>query len=74
MKFKLCKLFTKVCLLFLCLKVTAAYKKALFRFHPDRAAALAKSDPAHQVEAEEKFKLVSRMKGVLPLVSSSYFR
>lgn len=55
-------------------QVTAAYKKALFRFHPDRAAALAKSDPAHQVEAEEKFKLVSRMKGVLPLVSSSYFR
>lgn len=54
-------------------QVTAAYKKALLRFHPDRAAALAKSDPASQVEAEEKFKLVSRMKTVLPLVSSSSF-
>ncbi|MCO5610889.1 hypothetical protein L7F22_065131 [Adiantum nelumboides] len=55
-------------------QVTAAYKKALLRFHPDRAAALAKSDPASQVEAEEKFKLVSRMKSVLPLVSSNFFR
>ncbi|KAI5064398.1 hypothetical protein GOP47_0021068 [Adiantum capillus-veneris] len=43
-------------------QVTASYKKALLRFHPDRAAALAKSDPASQVEAEEKFKLVSKMK------------
>eukprot|EP00250_Pteridium_aquilinum_P026760 c33545_g1_i1 orf=457-1977(+) len=53
-------------------QVSAAYKRALLRFHPDRAAALAKSDPTHQVEAEEKFKLVSRMKGVLPLVTSSF--
>lgn len=55
-------------------QVTAAYKKALLRFHPDRAAALAKSDPTLQVEAEEKFKLVSKMRKVLPLVSSSFFR
>ncbi len=37
----------------------AAYKRALLKFHPDRAS---KTDIRQQVEAEEKFKLISRMK------------
>ncbi|XP_054809693.1 uncharacterized protein LOC129311413 [Prosopis cineraria] len=40
-------------------EVHAAYKRALLRFHPDRAS---KTDIREQVEAEEKFKLISRMK------------
>ncbi|XP_039014002.1 uncharacterized protein LOC120143850 isoform X2 [Hibiscus syriacus] len=40
-------------------EIHAAYKRALLRFHPDRAS---KTDIRQQVEAEEKFKLVSRMK------------
>jgi len=39
--------------------VHTAYKRALLRFHPDRAS---KTDIRQQVEAEEKFKLISRMK------------
>ncbi|XP_052185654.1 uncharacterized protein LOC127797122 isoform X2 [Diospyros lotus] len=40
-------------------KVRAAYKRALLSFHPDRASG---SDLRQLVEAEEKFKLISRMK------------
>lgn len=40
-------------------EVHAAYKRALLKFHPDRAS---RSDIRQQVEAEEKFKLISRMK------------
>ncbi|KAF9677247.1 hypothetical protein SADUNF_Sadunf08G0088100 [Salix dunnii] len=40
-------------------QVHAAYKRALLKFHPDRAS---KTDIRQQVEAEEKFKLISRMK------------
>eukprot|EP00258_Populus_trichocarpa_P033250 XP_024449269.1 uncharacterized protein LOC112326161 isoform X1 [Populus trichocarpa] len=40
-------------------QVHAAYKRALLKFHPDRAS---KTDIRRQVEAEEKFKLISRMK------------
>ncbi|XP_044489345.1 uncharacterized protein LOC123213811 isoform X2 [Mangifera indica] len=40
-------------------EVRAAYKRALLKFHPDRAS---KTDIRQQVEAEEKFKLISRMK------------
>ncbi|GKE19479.1 DnaJ domain-containing protein [Tanacetum coccineum] len=40
-------------------EVQAAYKRALLSFHPDRAS---RSDMRQQVEAEEKFKLISRMK------------
>lgn len=40
-------------------QVRAAYKRALLRFHPDRAST---TDVRQQVEAEEKFKLISRMK------------
>ncbi|KAK2983904.1 hypothetical protein RJ640_008063 [Escallonia rubra] len=40
-------------------EVRAAYKRALLSFHPDRASG---SDIRLQVEAEEKFKLISRMK------------
>ncbi|GMI90241.1 hypothetical protein HRI_002693400 [Hibiscus trionum] len=40
-------------------EIHAAYKRALLRFHPDRAS---KTDIRQQVEAEEKFKLISRMK------------
>lgn len=36
-----------------------AYKRALFKFHPDRVS---KTDIREQVEAEEKFKLIMRMK------------
>ncbi|XP_074330657.1 uncharacterized protein LOC141667911 [Apium graveolens] len=39
--------------------VHLAFKKALLTFHPDRAS---QSDIREQVEAEEKFKLVTRMK------------
>ncbi|KAK1425451.1 hypothetical protein QVD17_20803 [Tagetes erecta] len=41
-------------------QVHAAYKRALLKFHPDRACS--GSDMRKQVEAEEKFKLISRMK------------
>lgn len=41
------------------LQVQTAYKKALLTFHPDRAS---RSDIRKQVEAEEKFKLVNRLK------------
>ncbi|KAG9152864.1 hypothetical protein Leryth_012491 [Lithospermum erythrorhizon] len=40
-------------------EVRVACKKALFAFHPDRAS---KSNTREQVEAEEKFKLICRMK------------
>ncbi|CDP00473.1 unnamed protein product [Coffea canephora] len=40
-------------------EVRLAYKRALLTFHPDRASG---SDIRKQVEAEEKFKLISRMK------------
>jgi hypothetical protein len=40
-------------------EVRVAYKKALLNFHPDRAS---QSEIRQQVEAEEKFKLISRMK------------
>ncbi|RZC58441.1 hypothetical protein C5167_005763 [Papaver somniferum] len=40
-------------------EVHAAYRKALLRFHPDRAS---KTDIRQQVEAEEKFKLISKSK------------
>ncbi|WOH15377.1 hypothetical protein DCAR_0934915 [Daucus carota subsp. sativus] len=39
--------------------VHAAFKRALFTFHPDRSS---QCDIRQQVEAEEKFKLVNRMK------------
>lgn len=54
-------------------QVNAAYKRALLRFHPDRVAALAKTDPLHQVEAEETFKLISKMKTMLQPVALSYY-
>ncbi|KAF5764319.1 putative Chaperone J-domain superfamily [Helianthus annuus] len=41
-------------------QVHAAYKRALLRFHSDRPCSV--SDMRQQVEAEEKFKLISRMK------------
>ncbi|KAH7444391.1 hypothetical protein KP509_02G076800 [Ceratopteris richardii] len=50
-------------------QVDAAYRRALLHFHPDRVAALAKIDPLHRVEAEETFKLISRMKSTLHLVA-----
>ncbi|MCD7445921.1 hypothetical protein HAX54_024621 [Datura stramonium] len=40
-------------------EVHVAYRKALMKFHPDRVS---QSDMRQQVEAEEKFKLISRMK------------
>ncbi|KAL2510069.1 uncharacterized protein Fot_33716 [Forsythia ovata] len=40
-------------------EVQAAYKRALLTFHPDRAL---RSDIHQQVEAEEKFKLINRLK------------
>ncbi|WCJ22066.1 Chaperone DnaJ-domain superfamily protein [Euphorbia peplus] len=40
-------------------QVNAAYKRALLKFHPDRAS---RTDIRQQVTAEEKFKLMSRMK------------
>lgn len=54
-----------VCLAVQCTKlqylfqVHVAFKRALLTFHPDRAS---QSDIRKQVEAEEKFKLVTRMK------------
>ncbi|KAF5745344.1 hypothetical protein HS088_TW07G00928 [Tripterygium wilfordii] len=47
-------------------QVNAAYKQALLRFHPDRAS---RTDIRQQVEAEEKFKLISRMKEKLLMTS-----
>ncbi|XP_014523557.1 uncharacterized protein LOC106779861 [Vigna radiata var. radiata] len=47
-------------------EVQAAYKRALFTFHPDRAS---KTDVRAQVEAEEKFKLISRLKDKFLLTS-----
>ncbi|XP_057809957.1 uncharacterized protein LOC131024466 [Salvia miltiorrhiza] len=44
-------------------EVQAAYKKALLTFHPDRAS---RSDIRKLVEAEEKFKLINRMKEKFP--------
>ncbi|KAL0327096.1 UNVERIFIED_CONTAM: hypothetical protein Sangu_1787600 [Sesamum angustifolium] len=40
-------------------EVQTAYKRALLTFHPDRAS---RSDIRQQVEAEEKFKLINRLK------------
>lgn len=40
-------------------QVRVAYKKALLRFHPDRAST---SDIRQQIEAEEIFKLITRAK------------
>ncbi|XP_027773002.1 uncharacterized protein LOC114077337 [Solanum pennellii] len=40
-------------------EVRVAYRKALLKFHPDRSS---QSDLRQQVEAEETFKLISRMK------------
>eukprot|EP00249_Psilotum_nudum_P023256 c28806_g1_i1 orf=422-2413(-) len=54
-------------------QVNAAYKRALLRFHPDRIMAMAKSDPLCQVEAEETFKLVSRLKNTMQPVTNCYF-
>ncbi|KAJ6720998.1 CHAPERONE DNAJ-DOMAIN SUPERFAMILY PROTEIN [Salix viminalis] len=48
-------------------QVHAAYKRALLKLHPDRAS---KTDLRQQVEAEEKFKLLSRMKE--KFLSTSY--
>ncbi|KAJ7525609.1 hypothetical protein O6H91_17G058600 [Diphasiastrum complanatum] len=53
--------------------VNSAYKRALLRFHPDRAVTLALGDPRQQVEAEETFKLMSRMKSSLPPVAGQFF-
>ncbi|KAK4791436.1 hypothetical protein SAY86_031849 [Trapa natans] len=47
-------------------EVHSAYKRALLRFHPDRAS---RNDIRQQVEAEEKFKLISRMKEKFLLTS-----
>ncbi|XP_010257939.1 PREDICTED: uncharacterized protein LOC104597876 isoform X2 [Nelumbo nucifera] len=47
-------------------EVHAAYKQALLRFHPDRAS---RTDIRQQVEAEEKFKLISRLKEKLLLTA-----
>lgn len=41
------------------IQVQAAYKRALLKFHPDRAP---QCDIRQQVEAEEKFKLINRLK------------
>ncbi|KAB1206568.1 hypothetical protein CJ030_MR7G015965 [Morella rubra] len=49
-------------------EVHAAYKRALLKFHPDRAS---KTDIRQQVEAEEKFKLISRMKE--KFLANSYY-
>lgn len=45
-------------------EINAAYKQALLKFHPDRAS---RTDIRQQVEAEEKFKLISRLKEKLLL-------
>ncbi|KAH6831660.1 Chaperone DnaJ-domain superfamily protein [Perilla frutescens var. hirtella] len=44
-------------------EVHAAYKRALLTFHPDRAS---RSDIRQQVEAEEKIKLINRLKEKFP--------
>ncbi|XP_061990508.1 uncharacterized protein LOC133708934 [Rosa rugosa] len=49
-------------------EVHAAYKRALLKFHPDRAS---RTDIRQMVEAEEKFKLISRMKE--KLISTTWF-
>ncbi|KAG9155575.1 hypothetical protein Leryth_009971 [Lithospermum erythrorhizon] len=41
------------------LEVVRLSKRALFAFHPDR---FSRADVRHQLQAEEKFKLISRMK------------
>lgn len=46
-------------------QVQTAYKRALLTFHPDRAL---QSDIRRQVEAEEKFKLINRLKEKFPLL------
>ncbi|CAM6122757.1 unnamed protein product [Calypogeia fissa] len=53
-------------------QVNAAYKKALFKFHPDRAVASSQGEPRKQVEAEEKFKLIQRLKDTLTPVANDY--
>lgn len=50
-------------------QVNAAYKQALLRFHPDRAS---KAGLQRQVEAEETFKLISRLKDTLPLSATTF--
>lgn len=45
-------------------ELNAAYRQALLRFHPDRAP---RTDIQRQIEAEEKFKLISRLKEKLLL-------
>ncbi|KAK9107159.1 hypothetical protein Syun_023170 [Stephania yunnanensis] len=53
-------------------EVNAAYKQALLRFHPDRVS---RTDIKQQVEAEEKFKLISRLKEkLLPSSCDNYNR
>ncbi|KAL1218500.1 hypothetical protein V5N11_001668 [Cardamine amara subsp. amara] len=47
-------------------EVHAAYKRAVLKFHPDRASG---GDIKQQVEAEEKFKLIARMKDKFSSVS-----
>nr|XP_010906190.1 uncharacterized protein LOC105033203 [Elaeis guineensis]XP_010906191.1 uncharacterized protein LOC105033203 [Elaeis guineensis]XP_019702134.1 uncharacterized protein LOC105033203 [Elaeis guineensis] len=47
-------------------EVNAAYKQALLKFHPDRAS---RTDIRRQVEAEETFKLISRLKEQLQPVA-----
>lgn len=51
-------------------EINAAYKQALLKFHPDRAS---KNDVRQQVEAEEKFKLVSRLKEKLTSFTPKFF-
>ncbi|XP_031492153.1 uncharacterized protein LOC116258864 [Nymphaea colorata] len=51
-------------------EVNAAYKKALVRFHPDRAS---RGDIRQQIEAEETFKMISRLKDKLPLTLNYLF-
>lgn len=51
-------------------EINAAYKQALLKFHPDRAS---KTDVRQQVEAEEKFKLVSRLKEKLSTSTPKFF-
>jgi len=50
-------------------QVNAAYKQALLRFHPDRAS---KAGLQRQVEAEETFKMISRLKDTLPLSATTF--
>ncbi|KAL5553577.1 hypothetical protein UlMin_040978 [Ulmus minor] len=47
-------------------EVHSAYKRAVLKFHPDRAS---RTDVRQQVESEEKFKLISRMKEKFLLTS-----